>query len=189
MSFKIKNLLLNILGMINVIFGIIGIFVPLWPTTIFVIIASICFAKANPKMHAWLLNSRFLGPYLDNYHNKRGIAMAYKIRTCAFMWSGMIFSMLLINLLWVQILVSAIGVAVTTHVFWIKSRKPKEGQFGFGYNMMSVLLVWIWLAAAMLRADTFFQYTLVISLGIAFAIFMLLFSLKRNPKLETTALE
>ena len=146
---KFKKLLFNVIGLVCVIFGIIGVFVPVWPTTIFAIIASIMFSRANPKMHAWLLRSRFLGPYLDNYHNKRGIAMPYKIRTVWFMWSGMVFSMSVIGMLWVQIMLVAIGTAVTLHVFLIKTRPTLENdRMGFSYNIITILLTWIFFGAA-----------------------------------------
>jgi len=133
--------------------GTIGVFVPIWPTTVFAIAASILFAKANPRLHAWLLKSRFLGPYLENYHNKIGIAMPYKLRTVWFMWSGMIFSMTFIGLLWVQLLIALIGVAVTIHIFTIKTRiAHQKEKMGFSYNLLTIALSWIFFGAAVFRS-------------------------------------
>lgn len=148
---KLKNFLFNTIGIVCVIFGTIGIFVPVWPTTIFAIIASIMFAKANPKLHAWLLKNRFLGPYLQNYHFKSGITMAYKIRTCTILWAGLMFSSVLIEVFWVYIILAVIGISVTTHVFWIRTRLPQPGdRITLAYNLVTLGLLWIWLAPALI---------------------------------------
>jgi len=144
--------------MLCVIVGVVNRFVPGLPTTPFLILASMLFARVNPKMQAWLLRSKFLGPYLDNYYNKRGMPTAYKLRTCAFMWAGMLFSITLIPLFWVQLLVPTIGVIVTIHIFRAKKRQPTEGQYGLKYNLFSIVLCWIWLGLGLFLADTPFNF-------------------------------
>lgn len=167
MHSSFRKAVLNVVGVINVVMGIIGIFLPIWPTTIFVIIASICFARANPRLHNWLVQSKFLGPYLDNFHNKRGIAMAYKIRTALFMWAGMTFSMTLIELLWVQIMLICIGVAVTAHVFAIKTNKTHHRQvYGLVYNLVTVILCWVWLVLAITFSDGMAHVLIGLGLGV-----------------------
>ncbi|MCL2350769.1 MAG: YbaN family protein [Defluviitaleaceae bacterium] len=153
-----KKILFNILGMICLVIGIINRFIPGLPTTPLLILASMLFAQANPKMQAWLLKSKFLGPYLDNYYNKRGMAMAYKIRTVAFMWSGMLFSMTLIPLLWVKILMAVIGLIVSFHIFMAKTLKTDIQQYGFFYNIFSILICWIWFGLGLFLADSLFDY-------------------------------
>ena len=171
-----KKALFNTLGVIFVGFGIIGVFLPIWPTTPFVLAASIFFAKANPKLHAWLLRSRFLGPYLENYYYKRGIPLAYKIRTCAFLWSGLAFSMTLISYVWLMVLLCAVGIAVSAHVFAIKT---KDCETGWGYSLVTCALVWGWLILAMFFAPSIWLY---VSLGTAFTVFMIGFEIFRQEK-------
>ena len=119
----IKHILINLLGTICVILGTIGIFLPVLPTTPFILAAAILFAKVNPKFHNWLMNNRLLGPYLENYYNKHGITLAYKIKTCIFLWSGLILSMIIIgDALWLYFLLTVIGLIVTIHVFTIKTK-------------------------------------------------------------------
>ena len=121
---KARRTLYNVLGMVCVAVGIVGVFVPVLPTTGPVILASILFAKANPRMHAWLLSNRLLGPYLDNWHNKTGITMGHKIGTCAVLWAGLGVSMVVVSAVWLRVLLAVVGVAVTWHVFSLRTRRP-----------------------------------------------------------------
>ncbi len=120
----VRRVLYNSLGFLCVGLGIIGVFLPVWPTTVFAISASILFAKANPGAYRWLLRNRLLGPYLENWHNKTGITLPYKIRTCAILWLGLGASMIwFVDALWLHLLLAAIGIAVTWHVFAIRTKK------------------------------------------------------------------
>ncbi|MCL1936027.1 MAG: YbaN family protein [Defluviitaleaceae bacterium] len=180
-----KKTIYNTIGILSVIMGYIGIFVPVWPTTVFVIIASIMFTKANPKMYNWLLNSRALGPYLQNYHNKIGIAMPYKIRTVWVMISGMIFSATLINNTWIKIMLAIISIAVGLHVFLIKTRQPyRNEKMGFIYNIITIFLCWIFLGSAMVinqNEDLSFYLTIFI-IGLVLSIPVLIYGIISNKK-------
>jgi len=183
----LKKWLFNAFGMFCLVFGIINIAIPGLPTTPLLILASMMFAAANPKMNAWLLRSKFLGPYLDNYYNKRGMAMAYKIRTSAFKWAGMIFAITIIDVLWVRILVASIGVAVSTHIFLTKTKKPVAGEYGFTYNLFTILLVWIWLCLALIfTVDTTVGYITVSSIGAGITAIILIFGFVSDRILKNT---
>ena len=153
-----KRILFNIIGMLCVIIGIVNRFIPGLPTTPFLILASLLFAKVNPKMQAWLLRSKFLGPYLDNYYNKKGMPTAYKLRTVAFMFAGMAFAMTLVPFLWLKILIPSIGVIVSMHIFSAKKRQPDKSQASFLYNAVSILMCWIWLGIGFFMASEPYEY-------------------------------
>ena len=125
---SVKTKTFTLLGVIFVIFAVIGIFVPLWPRTPFAIAASMFFAKSNPKLHSRLIKSRLIGPYLENYYFKTGMTMGYKIRTCIFMWIGLIVCMLIIDLWWLYVLLSIKGVVVSLHLFTTKTKAEQEGR-------------------------------------------------------------
>lgn len=61
---KFKIYLLRLAGIFSLSLGIIGIFVPLMPTTIFLIIAAACFIRSSDKLYSWLINHKVLGVYL-----------------------------------------------------------------------------------------------------------------------------
>lgn len=62
--------LFAILGWIFVVVGVIGIFLPLLPTTPFLLLAAYCFNKSYDQFHSWLLSHRILGPPIKNWQDK-----------------------------------------------------------------------------------------------------------------------
>lgn len=83
---KSIRLLWVLLGSISVGMGVIGIFVPGWPTTIFLIIASYFYIRSSDKLYNWLLNNKILGIYLKNYYSGKGMPVKAKIFSISMMW-------------------------------------------------------------------------------------------------------
>jgi uncharacterized membrane protein YbaN (DUF454 family) len=59
--------------------GIIGAFLPLMPTTIFVILSAACFARSNPRIEAWLLSHKRFGPIITAWRRERAIPRRGKV--------------------------------------------------------------------------------------------------------------
>ena len=74
-----------ILGVIAVVLGAIGVFVPGLPTTPLVLLASWCFYRSSPRMQAWLLNS-FLGRYIRESTKRRGVSLRISVFISFFLW-------------------------------------------------------------------------------------------------------
>lgn len=111
-------------GFLLVAIGVIGIFLPLLPTTIFLILASICFLKSSPKANEWLRNHKILGVYIDNYQNKSGLTFKSKLINIIILWFSVSFSALLFTEeLYIIILLLAIAIGVTIHLVMIKTKK------------------------------------------------------------------
>ncbi len=73
------------LGVVFVGLGFIGVFLPLMPTTPFLLLALACFARSSPAIHDWLINHRILGPYIVDWERDRSIPMAAKITSIVMM--------------------------------------------------------------------------------------------------------
>ena len=111
-------------GFLLVAIGVIGIFLPLLPTTIFLILASICFLKSSPKANEWLRNHKILGGYIDNYQNKTGITRNAKITNIITLWTSISLSaFLLTEELYIRLILLAIAAGVTIHLLMIKTKK------------------------------------------------------------------
>lgn len=63
----IKRTLWLCLGLIALLLGVIGIFLPLLPTTPFVLLAAICFSKSSPRLHQWLLSHKLFGTLIRDW--------------------------------------------------------------------------------------------------------------------------
>lgn len=115
------------LGFILVGIGILGIFLPLLPTTIFLILASACFVKSSPRAHQWLKNHKWLGGYLKNYQEKSGLSIKSKIFTITMLWASILFSVfVLTEAFYIRLLLLLIAVGVTIHLISIKTSTERS---------------------------------------------------------------
>jgi len=119
----LKNLLLTILGFIFLGLGAVGVVLPVLPTTPFVLLAALCFSASNKKFHDWLQRNRFFGPYIENYRTKQGIKRSLKIASIAFLWTGLIISMVIVQTMLIYVTLGIVGVCVTIHLLLIKTKK------------------------------------------------------------------
>ena len=107
--------------------GVLGMFLPLLPTTVFFLLAAWCFARSSERFHYWLHNNRFFGKYLANYRSKGGMTRGSKIFSIVFLLAGISLSVLfLTENLYIRILLAAIAVGVTWHLLTIKTIEEKK---------------------------------------------------------------
>ncbi|MEK6580671.1 MAG: YbaN family protein [Bdellovibrionota bacterium] len=80
---KASQLLYLILGSLLLFIGIVGIFVPLLPTTPFLILTAFCFDRGDPRFHRWLVSHKVFGPPIVEWQNKHVIRTRYKLLATA----------------------------------------------------------------------------------------------------------
>ncbi|MFC2391177.1 MAG: YbaN family protein [Bacteroidota bacterium] len=124
----VRNNILRItlisLGIISLTLGIIGIFVPVLPTTPFLLASVALFAKSSPKLYYKLLNNKYLGEYIKNFRVHKSIPLKTKIFAISVLWISIATSIIFfIKILWVKILVAAIAAIVTFHISKFKTRR------------------------------------------------------------------
>jgi uncharacterized membrane protein YbaN (DUF454 family) len=102
--------------------GFLGIFLPLLPTTVFLLGAAACFARASPTAHRWLTTNRLFGTYLRNYRERRGATPRAKAISIVTLWAGLAASAYLIGpMLAVDVALGLIGLAVTWHLLRLRT--------------------------------------------------------------------
>jgi len=69
-----NKVIYQILGLLFLGLGIIGVFLPLLPTTPFVLLTAGCFAKSSPRLHHWLLANKTFGPLISNWQQHQCIS-------------------------------------------------------------------------------------------------------------------
>jgi len=113
-------------GTIFLGFGIIGIFLPILPTTPFLLLAAACYARSSKRFYDWFMNNRWFGTYIKTYRDGRGVPLKFKIFTITLLWITIIVSVFLVmNNYWVKIILILIAIGVTIHILTIKTYKKK----------------------------------------------------------------
>lgn len=113
-----------VLGSIFLGVGVIGIVVPVLPTTPFLILTAICYARGSVGCYRWLVTNRVFGRHLDDYLHGRGVSWRVKLGALVLLWSVItVTAILLVDALWLRILLFVIAAAVTAHIVTIKGRK------------------------------------------------------------------
>lgn len=115
------------LGIIATSIGMVGIFVPVLPTTPFLLLAAFLFSKSSERFLYWLCHNRLCGKYIDNYRKGLGLPLMQKIMTIALLWLTIgLSAFVFIDTLWVKIMLIGIAIAVTTHLILMKTYKPED---------------------------------------------------------------
>ena len=123
MKDSIKNGLLVTSGTLFLALGVIGIFIPLLPTTPFLLLAAACYIRGSKKFYDKLIKNRWLGEYIKNYQDGKGIPFKVKIITITVLWLTIITSIILfVSNLIIQIFLFIIAIVVTNHIIKIKNR-------------------------------------------------------------------
>jgi uncharacterized membrane protein YbaN (DUF454 family) len=105
-------------GAVSVAFGVIGIFVPLWPTTCFLLLAAWCFARSSTRAERWLHENRLFGRYLRDYRESGVISGRVRTTSVATLWLFIgVSAFLLSGRLWAVALLLLVAVAVTAHLY------------------------------------------------------------------------
>jgi len=125
----VRKALLIFLGTICVSLGVLGMFLPIMPTTVFLLAAAYCYSKSSERFHNWLLTNKLCGKYISNYKTGRGMTVRNKVTSMLSLWLSIGFSIWLVHgKLWLEILLAAIAIAITTHILWIKTHRESENE-------------------------------------------------------------
>jgi uncharacterized membrane protein YbaN (DUF454 family) len=118
--------LLIILGTLCVALGVLGMFLPVLPTTPFLLLAAVCYGRSSEKFYHWLMTNRWFGEYIRNYREGRGIPLKQKVLTISLLWLTIgSTAWLAISQWWVRWILLGIAVGVTIHLVKVKTYKPK----------------------------------------------------------------
>lgn len=117
---SIKTYLLVIIGTISLILGTIGIFIPILPTTPFILLASFCYIRSSNRLYYWLINHKLFGKYIYDYLVHKSVKKSAKITAITLLWLSLGITIYLINS-YISFILIFIGIVVSIHIISLKT--------------------------------------------------------------------
>ena len=121
---NLKKYILITVGALSLALGIVGIFLPVLPTTPFLLLSAYCFSKSSEKFYNWLITNKIFGKYIRDYREQKGITLYNKIVVLIVLFAGIGFSLWKMqNHLHLQIFLVVVLIGVTVHIVKLKTLK------------------------------------------------------------------
>lgn len=107
--------------------GLLGMFVPLLPTTPLLLLAAFCYARSSERFYRWLMTNRIFGDYIRNYREGRGITLIHKVMALTLLWATIGYAAwFLVQPWWGKAGLAAIAVGVTIHLLTVKTLRIRK---------------------------------------------------------------
>jgi len=118
-----------LIGAVSLALGIIGIFVPLLPTTPFLLLSAACWLRGSRKLYDWLLNQKCLGPYIRNFYEYKAIPLHAKIISVSLVWITLLnCAIWIVKPILLKVLLISIAVAVSWHILSYKTMTKEQKE-------------------------------------------------------------
>ena len=117
------KIFLTILGIVSFALAVVGLFLPLLPTTPLLLLAAWCFVRSSPRLYAWLMDHPKFGPYIRNFRENKAIPLHVKVVSVTLIWLTIGFCILAVveEHRWAQIVMFALATAISWHILSYKT--------------------------------------------------------------------
>lgn len=118
------RIVLAILGLISLGLGILGIFLPILPTTPLLLLAAALFLRSSKRLYDWLMNHPKLGPYITNFMVNKAIPLRVKIISVSMVWITLLYCAIFVtDILALRIFFILLATAISAHILHYKTLK------------------------------------------------------------------
>lgn len=118
----VRKALLVLAGVFSLTLGVVGIVVPLLPTTPLLLLSAACFVRSSERLYEWLMGHRVFGSYIRNYREHRAVTRRTKVGTLLLLWIAIGYSaIVVVQSLLIRFVLFAIAIAVTVHVLSLRT--------------------------------------------------------------------
>ncbi len=83
---KLRNIILIIIGTLFVFLGFVGLLLPVMPTTIFLMIAGLCYINSSKRLYNYLIQLKYIGPTIKSYVERREVTRKFKLYSLLFLY-------------------------------------------------------------------------------------------------------
>lgn len=118
------KILLTALGLLSLGLGVLGIFLPVLPTTPLLLLAAALFLRGNRNLYDWLLNHPELGPYIRNFMEHKAIPLRVKVISVSLVWITLLNCAIFVAEHWAfRLFFILLATAITVHILSYKTMK------------------------------------------------------------------
>lgn len=111
-------------GTLSLILGIIGIFLPLLPTTPFLLLTAALYVRSSSRLYNWLLHQKYLGSYIRNFRENKAIPLRAKIVSVSLIWITILYCVFSVApYWWLKTLLLLIAAGTSCHILSFKTLK------------------------------------------------------------------
>jgi uncharacterized membrane protein YbaN (DUF454 family) len=121
-----KKLGYFIVGWISLVLGVLGIVLPLLPTTPFVLLSAFCFSKSSKRFHDWLLNHKIFGPLVKDWQRHGVIKIQAKILASVSMLLMVSLSLYFVSIPWIYVFSILLMISGVLVFIWTRPSYPRE---------------------------------------------------------------
>ena len=127
-TFVAMKIFLLILGVVSLALAVVGIFLPLLPTTPLLLLAAWCFLRSSERLYTWLINHPYVGEYIRNFRENKAIPLHAKIISVTMIWLTIGYCVIaIVDILWVRIVMLLLAAAISWHILSYKTlRRTNE---------------------------------------------------------------
>ena len=123
---QIENMkiLLAILGSVSLALGIMGVFLPVLPTTPFLLLSAALYMRSSQRLYDWLMSHKHLGPYIKNFREHKALPLRVKVVSVTMVWATLLYCAIFVaKEWWMSAVFVAIAIGVTVHIISFKTLK------------------------------------------------------------------
>lgn len=114
-------------GSVSVGLGILGMILPVLPSTPFLLLAAWCYARSSTRFYVWLMTHRLWGKYLRDYISGKGVPVHVKAWALTLLWAAILSSAFLaVDKIWIRALLIAIAIGVSIHILYIRTLSSED---------------------------------------------------------------
>lgn len=116
------KIVLTIAGLISLGLGILGIFLPVLPTTPLLLLSAALFLRSHKGLYEWLMNHPKLGPYISNFMVNKAIPLKIKVLSVSMLWITLLYCAIFVAEHWAfRTFFILLATAVTIHILSYKT--------------------------------------------------------------------
>ena len=123
---RFKKTLYIVLGSLSLAIGTIGIFLPILPTTPLLLLTGFFYLRSSDKLYQWLIHHPVFGAYIYSYVKFQAISMKTKISAITILWLSILFSIYLLDNIWLQSMLAIIAGTVTLYISSLKTLSKEK---------------------------------------------------------------